>query len=121
MTEDEEKNDATAAGGVMALLLWRGRQAVSLPWAASGVVSQLPGGGSGKAPFALRAEVLTGAVLVQRKGVSYQLKDGESLQTGDQVTLKGHGSATLTGEGCKVRCGEGSAFLVGETEGETPS
>ena len=108
-------------GGVMALLIVAGAAGGFFAvgrirgWFPSSQAEEVE-----KHPLALRAEVLAGAVLVQRKGVSYQLKDGESLQTGDQVTLKGHGSATLTGEGCKVRCGEGSAFLVGETEGGDP-
>ena len=72
-------------GGVMALLIVAGAAGGSLPW------GRIRGGSSSQAeevekhPLALRAEVLTGAVLVQRKGrLPYQLKDGESLQTGDK-------------------------------------
>lgn len=68
----------------------------------------------------LQAAELTGTVLVQRDGISYQLKSGETLQTGDQVTLKGNGTATLSGEDCQIRCGTASAFLVGESSEGTP-
>lgn len=109
-------------GGVMALLIVAGAAGGFFAvgrirgWFPSSQAEEVE-----KHPLALRAEVLTGAVLVQRKGVSYQLKDGESLQTGDQVTLKGHGSATLTGEGCKDALRGGLRLPGGETEGESPS
>lgn len=70
--------------------------------------------------LSLRAKELTGTVLVEREGLSYQIKEGESLQVGDQVTLKGHGTAVLQGKDSTIYCAETSAFLVGVSDTNTP-
>ncbi len=63
--------------------------------------------------------MLTGAVLVQRKG-ALSVKDGESLQTGDQVTFERPRERHPSRE--RAVCAAGRARLPGgETEGETPA
>lgn len=68
----------------------------------------------------LTAKELTGTALVERDGISYQLKESEPLRIGDQVTLRGKGTVLLCGTGSRVYCGEKSAFLVGVTDAGAP-
>lgn len=68
----------------------------------------------------LTAKAVTGTALVERDGISYQLKESEPLRIGDQVTLRGKGTVLLCGTGSQVYCGEKSAFLVGATDAGAP-